>query len=381
MGAGAQPAAAQRLPPLHRRPAPLGDGGQRRGAGRRGRAPRPARGRRAAPRPRQGLPGRPHRGRHRARRAHRAAHGLRPTTTRPCWRRWCATTCCCPTWPPGATSSDDATIEAVAEAVGEPLVLELLAALTEADSLATGPSAWGTWKAELVGRAGRPGRRSGSAAGPTGAAWTLFPSAEVLALMGAGRTVVLPGPDRVTVVTGRPARPVQPRRRRAVAPRPRRARRAGPLRRPGHGGLRVPGGGRRHDRAGSVCNATSSGRSPASSPSTPAWPSGPAPTPAAPPRPQPAGAAACGSTTTRRRTPPSSRCGRPTASACSTASPRPWPTWLSTSATPASRPSATRWSTRSTCAIGRGQGHRSVLPGRDRAGRAVRRVRGLTPPH
>ena len=29
-------------------------------------------------------------------------------------------------------------------------MLDLLAALTEADSLATGPSAWGAWKAELV---------------------------------------------------------------------------------------------------------------------------------------------------------------------------------------------------------------------------------------
>jgi [protein-PII] uridylyltransferase len=45
---------------------------------------------------------------------------------------------------------DDATIEAVATAVGSPLVLELLAALTEADSIATGPSAWSRWKAGLV---------------------------------------------------------------------------------------------------------------------------------------------------------------------------------------------------------------------------------------
>ncbi len=45
---------------------------------------------------------------------------------------------------------DPATISAVAAAVGDPLTLELLAALTEADSLATGPSAWGPWKAGLV---------------------------------------------------------------------------------------------------------------------------------------------------------------------------------------------------------------------------------------
>lgn len=97
--------------------------------------------------------------------------------------------------------SDDTTIEAVAQAVGEPLVLELLAALTEADSLATGPSAWGTWKSELVSElVDRVGQRLGSR--PAGAAWTLFPSAEILALMGAGRTAILPGPDRITVVAG-----------------------------------------------------------------------------------------------------------------------------------------------------------------------------------
>jgi len=46
--------------------------------------------------------------------------------------------------------ADEATISAVAAAVGDPVTLELLAALTEADSLATGPAAWGTWKAGLV---------------------------------------------------------------------------------------------------------------------------------------------------------------------------------------------------------------------------------------
>ncbi|HXZ61470.1 MAG TPA: [protein-PII] uridylyltransferase [Acidimicrobiales bacterium] len=45
---------------------------------------------------------------------------------------------------------DPATIERVAHAAGTPLTLHLLAALTEADSRATGPSAWGAWKAGLV---------------------------------------------------------------------------------------------------------------------------------------------------------------------------------------------------------------------------------------
>ncbi len=46
--------------------------------------------------------------------------------------------------------ADPATAERVAKAVGDRTTLELLAALTEADSLATGPSAWGAWKAGLV---------------------------------------------------------------------------------------------------------------------------------------------------------------------------------------------------------------------------------------
>ena len=45
---------------------------------------------------------------------------------------------------------DPATIEAVAAAVGDRTTLDLLAVLTEADSLATGPAAWGPWKAGLV---------------------------------------------------------------------------------------------------------------------------------------------------------------------------------------------------------------------------------------
>ncbi|MCU4182947.1 [protein-PII] uridylyltransferase [Acidiferrimicrobium sp. IK] len=45
---------------------------------------------------------------------------------------------------------DPRTIEMVADAAGDTTTLELLAALTEADSLATGPSAWGQWKAGLV---------------------------------------------------------------------------------------------------------------------------------------------------------------------------------------------------------------------------------------
>jgi [protein-PII] uridylyltransferase len=46
--------------------------------------------------------------------------------------------------------SDPATIAMMARAVGRIEVLELLAALTEADSRATGPSAWSEWKGGLI---------------------------------------------------------------------------------------------------------------------------------------------------------------------------------------------------------------------------------------
>jgi len=45
---------------------------------------------------------------------------------------------------------DPATIEIVVSAVGDRATLELLHALTEADATATGPAAWGDWKAGLV---------------------------------------------------------------------------------------------------------------------------------------------------------------------------------------------------------------------------------------
>lgn len=45
---------------------------------------------------------------------------------------------------------DDSTIASVADDVGDLILLQLLDGLTEADSIATGPSAWSRWKAGLV---------------------------------------------------------------------------------------------------------------------------------------------------------------------------------------------------------------------------------------
>jgi [protein-PII] uridylyltransferase len=50
----------------------------------------------------------------------------------------------------GRDLEDPATIAAVVDAVGTEDTLDLLAALTVADSLATGPTAWSDWKASLV---------------------------------------------------------------------------------------------------------------------------------------------------------------------------------------------------------------------------------------
>jgi [protein-PII] uridylyltransferase len=97
--------------------------------------------------------------------------------------------------------SDDATITGVAEAVGTPLVLDLLHALTIADSLATGPAAWGAWKAGLVRQLVERVHHVLGGGDVKEIAWRLFPSAEVLALMGEGRLAVVTGDDWVTVVT------------------------------------------------------------------------------------------------------------------------------------------------------------------------------------
>jgi [protein-PII] uridylyltransferase len=94
---------------------------------------------------------------------------------------------------------DPATLEAVADAVGDLLTLGLLAALTEADSLATGPAAWGRWKADLVrDLTARVAHILGG--GTADEVRDDFPTAEHLELLRAGRLVLRGDGDRITVV-------------------------------------------------------------------------------------------------------------------------------------------------------------------------------------
>jgi len=97
--------------------------------------------------------------------------------------------------------SDETVARHVAETVGSLDQLELLAALTEADALATGPSAWGPWKAELVAElvervaAVLRGDDPAEAVQRQG-----FPDAGVRSLMEAGRAVVRADPPMIVVV-------------------------------------------------------------------------------------------------------------------------------------------------------------------------------------
>ena len=248
--------------------------------------------------------------------------------------------------------SDDATISGVAAAVGSQRVLELLAALTEADSLATGPSAWGSWKAELVEELVERVSHVLGGGELSDATWSLFPSELVTLIMGERRTVVLAEGDRVTTVapdrTGLFSRVagvlsihgldvlgaqahsdeqgMAANEFRVIPPRDGLidwTKVAADLERAIDGQLaieaRLAERARTYRRRRSLAAAT-------------------------------VGPARCASTTRPRPTPPWSRCGPRTGWRCCTASPRPSPTWAWTSATPASRRSGRRWSTRSTSA-------------------------------
>ena len=96
--------------------------------------------------------------------------------------------------------TDAATIKTVADAVGSTEVLDLLWALTEADSEATGPSAWGSWKAGLVNELVERVRHVLGGGDVEEVAWSLFPDAEVLSLMAAGDLHLELKDDLITVV-------------------------------------------------------------------------------------------------------------------------------------------------------------------------------------
>ena len=101
--------------------------------------------------------------------------------------------------------SDDATLTMVAETVKTTLVLELLHALTEADSLATGSSAWGSWKAGLVTMLVDRVSHVLGGGDVKEVMWRLFPDAGVLEMMSAQKIAVRTTPDQITVVS--PDRP------------------------------------------------------------------------------------------------------------------------------------------------------------------------------
>ena len=104
--------------------------------------------------------------------------------------------------------ADPATIRRVADAVGDVGTLELLHALTEADSLATGPSAWGSWKEQLVAELVARTRHVLDGGDITAPTWRRVPDDGTMATMAAGRLDVRieddddgsAGRHRITVV-------------------------------------------------------------------------------------------------------------------------------------------------------------------------------------
>jgi [protein-PII] uridylyltransferase len=96
--------------------------------------------------------------------------------------------------------SDDATISFVADKVQSREVLELLHALTEADSKATGPSAWNSWKEELVRDLVARTRHLLDGGDVAEVTWRLFPDEATLAKMAEGGVDIIQGDDRITIV-------------------------------------------------------------------------------------------------------------------------------------------------------------------------------------
>ncbi|MCC6435065.1 MAG: [protein-PII] uridylyltransferase [Acidimicrobiales bacterium] len=96
--------------------------------------------------------------------------------------------------------SDDATITAVAGAAGSTSTLRLLHALTEADSIATGPAAWGDWKAGLVRELVDKSAHVLGGGSMEDAIAIQFPTAEQLRLMKEKQHVVQAEGQTLTVI-------------------------------------------------------------------------------------------------------------------------------------------------------------------------------------
>jgi len=95
---------------------------------------------------------------------------------------------------------DPATIEAVGEIVGTADRLALLRALSEADGVATGPTAWGPWKAQLVEQLSTRVANLLNGDEDDADARTLFPTKEQRELMSQGGLHVSADGERITVV-------------------------------------------------------------------------------------------------------------------------------------------------------------------------------------
>ncbi len=98
---------------------------------------------------------------------------------------------------------DPATVNVVAETVGNEMTLELLRGIAVADGKATGPAAWTPWKADLVDQLVE--RASAVLAGRPVPAGAPFPSEEQRRLMASGGLQILPDQRQLVIVA--PDRP------------------------------------------------------------------------------------------------------------------------------------------------------------------------------
>ncbi|MEL6890396.1 MAG: [protein-PII] uridylyltransferase [Actinomycetota bacterium] len=96
---------------------------------------------------------------------------------------------------------DPATTDLIAGLVGSVRTLDLLHALTIADSKATGPSAWNSWKQELVAELVDRTRHVLGGGDAKERRWRLFPDADTLSKMAAGEVDLTRVDDLITAVS------------------------------------------------------------------------------------------------------------------------------------------------------------------------------------